>query len=58
MTANAEDPTGAAGRAADTGYTLVLEPSPRRVRAVFAGETIADSRRIPRPGPEPGRRRR
>ena len=46
MTANAEDPTGAAARAADTGYTLVLEPSPRRVRAVFAGETIADSRRM------------
>ena len=46
MTANAEDPTGAAERAADKGYRLVLEPSPRRVRAVFAGETIADSRRM------------
>jgi len=46
MTANAEDPTGSAGRAAGQGYTLVLESSPRRVRAVFAGETIADSCRM------------
>jgi len=30
---------------AHTGYRVVIEPSPARVRAVFGGETVADSAR-------------
>ncbi len=29
-----------------TGYRLIIEPSEKRIRAVFNGETIADSRRV------------
>ncbi|HTZ34767.1 MAG TPA: DUF427 domain-containing protein [Stellaceae bacterium] len=35
--------TPAPGFAADPDYRIVFEPSPRRVRVVFNGETIADS---------------
>ena len=29
-----------------SGYRVVIEPSPRRIRAVFNGETVADSGRV------------
>ncbi len=46
MTQGAVDRVSAVDQVAETGYRVLLEPSPRRVRAVFAGETVADSRRM------------
>ena len=36
----------APGYAGNPGHRIALEPSPRRVRAVFNGETVADSTRV------------
>ena len=43
MAQGAVDRVSAVDQVTETGYR-VLEPSPRRVRAAFAGETVADGR--------------